>query len=58
VETGVSSELTSQAEIASERVVPQSQETKYLQKLENKLADLIIAKRQLDEMMKEVIHHQ
>ena len=58
METGVKGELTIQEEITSEMVIPQSQETQYFHKLENKLANLIKAKSQLDEITKKVITDQ
>jgi len=58
VETGVRDELTGQEKVILERDILQSQETQYLHRLENKLADLVRVKRQLDELKKKVMEEQ
>ena len=58
METGIRSELTGQEEIILERDIMQSQEIQYLHRLENKLADLVRVKRQLDELKKKVMDGQ
>ena len=58
MKTGVRGELTSQEEAILERDILQSQETQYLHRLENKLADLVRVKRQLDELKKKVMEEQ
>ena len=58
METGVRDELTGQEKVILERDILQSQETQYLHRLENKLADLVRVKRQLDELKKKVMEEQ